>query len=284
MSSVPAIPHRRLIGCSKHGMINAMRIGIIGGRGWIGKSFTSALLEHGSIKPEQLTVSGTALAVSDIPPGVRYTQDNTALVDCSDIVILSVRPTQLESVRARIEGGLLISVMAGVSVAILERITGACRIVRAMPNAAASIGLSYTPYFANAAVTSEDRESVRTILQSIGRTSEVQLEAHIDYMAGLTGSGPAFAAMLADALITHAVHRGLEKALAVEAVQTLLEGAGQLIGSRTRTPSEIVEQFVAYRGTTAAALEAMRDAGFDAAIAAGLEAAERRGKAMSPSA
>ena len=265
-------------------MINAMRVGIIGGRGWIGKSFTSALLGHGLIKPEQLTVSGTALPVSDIPPGVRYTQDNTELVDGSDIVILSVRPTQLESVRARIEGGLLISVMAGVSVAALERVTGARRIVRAMPNASASIGHSYTPYFANAAVTPEDRGYVRTILQSIGRTSEVHLEAHIDYMAGLTGSGPAFAAMLADALITHAIHRGIEKALAVDAVQTLLEGAGQLIGSRTSTPSAIVEQFVAYRGTTAAALEAMRDAGFAAAIAAGLEAAERCGKAMNPSA
>ena len=98
-------------------------------------------------------------------------------------------------------------------------------------------------------------------------------EAEIDYLTGLTGSGPAFPALLAEAMMKHAIAHGLDRDIARRAVNMLMIGSGRLLEGRNDCPGDTVNTFLNYRGTTAAAIEDMRAAGFDTAVARGLEAA-----------
>ena len=163
--------------------------------------------------------------------------------------------------------------MAGVTLAELQERHNTGRVVRALPNAAAEVGKSYTPWTASTRITEDDRSVVRTIFESCGIQDEVPGERDIDYLTGLTGSGPAFPALLAAAMLKDALGRGLPPAIAHRAVRAVIAGAAGLLEQKDQAPAEIVEAFLDYRGTTAAGIEAMRKAGFDRAVSAGLAAA-----------
>lgn len=255
-------------------------VGIIGGTGWLGRAIARAMLDAGFIAASQLVLSsrtpGAGLADR---PDVACLADNRELAARSDVIILSVRPSQFPAVDIDASGRLVISVMAGVSVATLAARTGTSRIVRAMPNAAAEIAGSYTPWFAAEGASTADKVFVRQLFETCGTTDEVLREADIDYLTGLSGSGPAFPALLAKAMLEHALARGLPRDIAVRAVTGIIAGASQLLADRS--PEETVQTFLDYRGTTAAGLQGMIDGGFVEAVAAGLDAAAEAAIAMS---
>lgn len=257
-------------------------VGIIGGGGWIGRALAEGILADEIVSPGKLIVSGRRGRPADLSASVRYTADNAQLVCESELVILSVRPEQFLAIAVEAPNRLLVSVMAGVPARVLARKMNTQRVIRAMPSAAASIGRSYTPIFASPGVSSEEKLLVRRIFDAVGRSIEVHSEAHLDYMTGLTGSGPAFVALLANAMLSHAVSRGLDHQMTYEAVRTTIEAAGELVGRGERSAREIIDSLASYRGTTAAALEAMEAAGFGSAVEAGLAAAERRVQTMYP--
>jgi pyrroline-5-carboxylate reductase len=127
-------------------MAVAERIGIIGGNGWLGSALIRAALDAGIADPSRLTVSsrsGDTGSTTDI--GARCTQNNAELVRDSDDVVLSVRPFQFRDLDVDLHGKLVLSVMAGVGCETIAKQTRAAAIIRAMPNAAAAIGQSFTP-------------------------------------------------------------------------------------------------------------------------------------------
>ncbi|MFO1106075.1 MAG: pyrroline-5-carboxylate reductase dimerization domain-containing protein [Amaricoccus sp.] len=248
------------------------RVGIVGGNGWIGGALARALVATGALDAGALTLSCRS-AAPDWLPEARWTHDNQALADASDIVVLSVRPQDWPGVELSAPGKLVVSVMAGVPLAAIAARTGTPRVVRALPNAAAEVGRSYTPWAATAAVTDADRAAVGGLVAAIGSGDELADEAAIDYMTGLSGTGPAYPALLAVALIRDAVARGLPPEVARRAVVAMLVGTGRLLEASGEDPEATVAAFVDYRGVTAAAIEAMRAGGFDAAVVAGLAAA-----------
>lgn len=258
-------------------MITA-RIGVIGGGGWLGSAIVEGMLKAGVVTPDGLSLSYRSTR-PDRFPGAFWTTDSQALADRSDIVILSVRPQDWPALDIDLSGKLAISVMAGVRLSAIGA-RHRTRVVRAMPNAAAEVGLSYTPWFAGEGVTQADKAIVRAIFAASGVEDEVFSERELDYLTGLSGSGPAFPALLAAAMVEHAVSFGLPKATAEKAALTLLCGAGRLLERSPQPPGEMVDVFLDYRGTTAAAIEAMRAAGFDQAVASGLQAAFDRAVAM----
>jgi pyrroline-5-carboxylate reductase len=260
------------------------RIGIIGGNGWLGSAIAQAAIDSGCIDPARLTLSGRSENRGTAShPGVGWTHDNAELVAQSNVVVLSVRPDQFPAVSIDARGKLVISVMAGVSAAVIAERTGAAEVVRSIPNAAAAIRKSFTPWFATPAVSGESKTLVQTLFESCGDAAEVPLEAHIDYCVGMTGSGAAFPALLAQALIAHAVAQGLPPALAERAAKGVVAGASQLLLGEDGDPAAIVKAMIDYRGTTAAALQTMLDKGFDDAVGAGLDAASAKAAAMSVS-
>lgn len=250
-------------------------LGIIGGSGWLGSSIAQALLRRSFVPPEQLILSGRTRSPALAEwPTVRVASSNQALVDAADVVLLSVRPEQFPSVQISAPKKLLISVMAAVPVRGIAARTGSRRIIRAMPNAAVEIERSYTPWFAAPGTSSSDKETAQRLFESCGTTEEVSREAEIDYLTGLTGSGPAFPALLAKAMVDHAMSRGLSAATARRAAEGVVVCASALISRPDTSAGELIGRLMSYGGTTAAALQEMIACGFVSAVEKGLTSAE----------
>ena len=256
-----------------------LKIGVIGASGWLGGAIVRSVLHAGLVTPEELTLSYRSEGRKRVQ-GVRWTRDNQELIDRSDVVVVAVRPVDWPSVTVNAGGKLVISVMAGVRLGELADRLGTRRVVRALPNAAAEVAKSYTPWVASADAGDRDRATVRRIFDACGTTDEVLSEAEIDYLTGLSGSGPAFPALLAAAMMSDALARGLQPDVARRAVNAVLVGAGRLVEAHEESPADVVERFVSYGGTTAAAIEAMRSAGFDASVRSGLVQALERAEKM----
>ncbi|MEO9338459.1 pyrroline-5-carboxylate reductase dimerization domain-containing protein [Mesorhizobium sp. SB112] len=250
-------------------------VGIVGGAGWLGSAIATRGLSAGVLNSSSLIISSRSPRVSRFPdwPKIIWTADNEELVRRADVVILSVRPHQFANLSLNLENRLVISVMAGVSMATLEQRLKTNRIVRAMPNAAAEIGRSYTPWVAADGVTASDRGFVGALMSSCGEEDEVTTELQIDYLTGLSGSGPAFPALLASAMLSHAEENGIPSHVAKKAVRGVICGTSGLINTDEFMPGKIVETFMEYQGTTAAALREMIRAGLPGAVHAGLQAA-----------
>ncbi|ESY73497.1 pyrroline-5-carboxylate reductase [Mesorhizobium sp. LNHC252B00] len=256
-----------------------LSIGIIGGGGWLGRAFAEAIIDAQIVFPEQLTLSHRS-GQPGFQPSATWTRDNQELADRSDVIIVSVRPQDWPAIEISAYGKLVMSVMAGIPLDQLAKRLKTDRVVRTLPNAAAEVRYSYSPWIGSQEVTADDRNVVRRILEACGAADEVKSEADIDYMTGLTGSGPAFPALLAAAMIDDAVSRGMNPDIARRGVSAVLIGTGKLLAARAENPKDIVQTFVNYRGTTAAAIEAMRAAGFEAAVRGGLAAALQKSVAM----
>lgn len=263
-------------------MTRQHRVGIIGGNGWLGRAIGHAMLETGLIEASALTLSCRAGASDTFAdwPQVVWTADNRELVRRSDVVVVSVRPEQFPAIEIDADEKLVLSLMAGVSMQTLRARTGSKRVVRAMPNAAAEIRRSYTPWFCSEAVSAEERAFIQALFETCGKADEVGSEADIDYLTALSGSGSAFPALLADALLGHALAHGLSGPVARRAVAGVVCDASQLIAGPQAAPGEIVRAFMEYRGTTDAGLRAMQEAGFTEAVHAGLSAAMAKAAAM----
>jgi pyrroline-5-carboxylate reductase len=250
-------------------------VGIVGGAGWLGSAVATRGLSAGVLDPSSLIISSRSPRGARFSnwPEIIWTADNEKLARRADVVIISVRPHQFADLSLDLEGCLVISVMAGVSMTTLARQLKTDRIVRAMPNAAAEIGHSYTPWVAADGVTASDRGFVSALMSSCGEEDEVATELHIDYLTGLSGSGPAFPALLASAMLSHAAENGIPLRVAKKAVRGVICGTNGLINTEEFTPDKIVETFMEYQGTTAAALREMIRAGLPGAVHAGLQAA-----------
>lgn len=260
------------------------RIGIIGGNGWLGNAIAQAAVASGTITAERLTLSGRSqLSAAAQIPGARWTNDNGELVDNSDVIVLSVRPEQFAGVTIDASGKLVVSVMAGVTAQTIAERTGAAEIVRSIPNAAAVIGRSFTPWFATSPVTPASKMLVQKMFDACGEGAEVPRESHIDYCVAMTGSGAAFPALLAEALAAHAVAKGLPRDFAKRAAKGVVAGASQLFAGGEADTAALVQEMIDYGGTTTAALQTMLDKGFNEAVAAGLEAAMAKASALAAS-
>jgi pyrroline-5-carboxylate reductase len=255
------------------------RVGIIGGGGWLGSAMAKALVDTGTVPQQALTCSYRS-GSPDIAIGCQWTKDNNELAAQSDVIILSVRPVDWSAVKIAAADKLILSVMAGVTLEQIKRDTGATRVARALPNAAAELGYSYTPIYLESDRHS-DLEIAKTIFASCGQVDVVEREDHIDYFVAMSGSGEAFPALLADAMVTDAVSRGISVEMAARAAQQVIVGAGRLQEKHGRPPAQAVEAFVAYNGTTAAGIVDMRANGFEAVVRSGLEAAYRKALSLS---
>ena len=249
--------------------MNNKTLGIIGGTGWLGSAIAEALLESGFIQPAGLFVSNRS-GRSTLPADVRVLADNQQLVALSDVVMLSIRPEQFPELQIDASGKQVISLMAGIPAAAISAATGAQEVVRAMPNAAVDIRQSYTPWYSAGNLGDADRKWLQRFFECVGAADEVPNEDNIDYLSALSGTGPAFPALLHRALSSQAVAAGIPYEIAQRAARGVVVGGGQLLASRD--PEQMIEALMAYRGVTAAALQSMTDQDFDVMIGRALQA------------
>src|SRR5659263_181069 len=126
---------------------------------------------------------------------VHTTLSNHEAVQFGDIVLLAVKPQNLERVFADIKGAMrpeqvLLSIVAGAGIERLREGTGHYRIVRCMPNTPAQIGAGVSVWMASSQVTQEDRTLVRSILGAVGLEIEVDKERYVDMATAVSGTGP----------------------------------------------------------------------------------------------
>jgi pyrroline-5-carboxylate reductase len=198
--------------------------------------------------------------------------------------MLCVKPQEaalaIQQAGAALDGKLLISIAAGLSVATLEKMAPKCRVIRAMPNTPAIIGRAATAYTGSANATHADKDSAEAIFASVGVVSYVQ-EKLLDAVTGLSGSGPAYVFLVIEALTDGGVSCGLPTNLARQlAIQTVL-GAAELAKETGEHPAVLREMVTSPGGTTAAALGELEQHGVRAAFIQAVRAADRRSKELS---
>lgn len=249
-------------------------IGIIGGSGMLGRAMAAALLRSGW--------PGTRLWIGNRSgkrdgfedhPGVTVTQDNQALADACDLVLLSVPPALAGELALRAPDRLVVSVMAGISARRIAELTGATRVVRAMSSPAAELGLAYSPWFATPEVTAEDQARVTALFTACGLTDRVASEEQVELFTAMTGPVPGFVAYFAECMADYATRQGVAPDIADRATRQLFLAAGRMMATGADRPGDHVQAMIDYDGTTASGLLTMRASGIGSGIAAGLDAA-----------
>ena len=260
-----------------------MRLGIIGATGWLGSALGGRLLDEAIVTPDRLVVANRSGPQADYHGHtVRWARDSAELVSLSDVIIVSVRPDDWPALDLRADGRLVMSFMAGIGAVRLARCGG--RIIRAMPNAAAGIGASYTPWWADSTVTAGDRRVVTTILSAIGTSVELDAESQIDLMTALPGSGAAYPALMAVAMARFMTDRGVPDAIAWRAAEAAVCGGAAMLAGRIADAPALLAAYRDHRGTTAAGLDAAEAGGFSTAVRSALEEATRTARAMTEAA
>jgi pyrroline-5-carboxylate reductase len=207
------------------------------------------------------------------------------------VMILALKPQIMAGALGALAGAvdantLVISVAAGTPAAVFEgafagAASGTPRVVRVMPNTPSQVGRGMSVGFANAHADADDRETVDTLMQAIGKTAWVNAEADINAVTAVSGSGPAYVFYLVEALAAAGVKAGLSEDLAMTLARQTVCGAGELL-FRSDLPAEQLRRNVTSpNGTTAAALEVlMAPDGIQPVMDAAVAAAKRRSEEL----
>ncbi|SFO48336.1 pyrroline-5-carboxylate reductase [Pseudomonas sp. NFACC24-1] len=250
-------------------MINET-VGIIGGTGWLGGAIAKAVLEKGLVPAGNLIISNRSGNHPLAQQGACLVTDNQDLVDRSDVVIIAVRPEHFASLGINATGKTVISLMAGITAQAIAVQTSTSAVVRAMPNAAVEIGQSFTPWYGLGAIALPLKSLVQQLFECVGTAVEVEKEDYIDYLSALSGTGPAFPALLMTALARQAMLAGIPGDIAQLAAKSVVVNSSQLLASRDA--QQMIDALVAYRGVTAAALQVMSRGDFEEQVGRALQA------------
>lgn len=205
---------------------------------------------------------------------------NKYLIDEFDItdktILLCIKPANVEEVSSKLQGKarVIFSVLAGTSLEKLKTYFQTHAVVRTMPNLAASVGRSMTTLTGD----TDFKEEAQTLLGAIGETLWLDSEKEIDIATALAGSGPAYLALVAEALADGAVKQGLKREHAMAAMRGLFAGFGELI--QEVHPSLLKDGVMSPGGTTAAGYGALEDGNARAAFMNAIEEAYKRAKEL----
>jgi pyrroline-5-carboxylate reductase len=180
------------------------------------------------------------------------------------------------------KSALMISIAAGTDTKLLSRAWGdKARIIRAMPNTPGAIGKGITGLFAAKGTKATDRRQAEKLLSALGETAWVADEDLIDSVTAVSGSGPAYLFLMAEALTEAGVAEGLPRGLAEKLARATVSGAGALLAVDTSPASALREAVTSPGGTTAAALSVlMADDGLLALMKRAVHAARKRAEEL----
>jgi pyrroline-5-carboxylate reductase len=207
----------------------------------------------------------------------------------ADIAILAVKPQAfggaVDGLKAWIgPETLVISIMAGVTIARIEGAFGVKKIARTMPNTPGAIGMGVTGYALSAACGDSESVVVARLLEPLGLVIGPLDEDQMDAVTAVSGSGPAFVFLLAEALAEAGRAAGLPDAVADMLARETVIGAGALLGESPQSPSELRHAVTSPGGTTAAALAVLTaNGGLPDLMKKAVEAAAKRGAELAKS-
>jgi pyrroline-5-carboxylate reductase len=220
--------------------------------------------------------------------GVQVFEQAAAAADGAGTWVLAVKPQVLREVCATLQpvaqahSPLVVSIAAGITSTQLERwLGGDLAVVRTMPNTPALLGAGVTGLCANARVDDRGRRRTDTLLSAAGTTVWLDDEARMDAVTALSGSGPAYVFLLAEAMQAAGEAEGLPaQAARTLALQTIL-GAARMLTEGDEAASELRRRVTSPGGTTQAAIETFESGNFRELVAAAIHAATERGRQLS---
>jgi pyrroline-5-carboxylate reductase len=267
--------------------VKGKKVGFVGG-GNMGEALIRGLVESN-------VVPADAIAVADVRAertrqladqyGVRALAGNAALVSETDVVILAVKPQIMapvlrEALPALVNRPLLISLAAGVSTATIQSVLGKYpRLIRVMPNTPALVLRGVTAIARTPGLDVEDLETAQEIFAAVGKVVVLD-EDHMDAVTGLSGSGPAYVAIVIESLADGGVKMGLDRATAMTlATQTVL-GAATLLAETGLHPGALKDMVSSPGGTTIAGIAALEEGGIRTTFIRAVERATLRSREL----
>lgn len=266
--------------------MNKLHITFIGG-GNMAEALIAGLINSGH-SAETLTVTDIReerLQLLSQEYGVVTESDNSKAVSSADVVVLAVKPQQMQEVLSGFGAYLkpdttLISIAAGVESKAIKGYAGRddVQIVRVMPNTPALVGAGMSVLFTDS--ESMHRERSEYVMAASGDTAWVDDENMLHAVTAVSGSGPAYFFLLAEVMQAAGVKLGLSEELAEKLASQTAAGAGKMLAESGRSAEELRHQVTSPGGTTQAALDVMYENGLPGAVRKGVVAASKRSKEL----
>lgn len=267
-------------------MSSSLKIGFLGA-GKMATALAGGFIRAGLVTPEEVLASDLAepaRAAFAKETRARAVAANAEVVAFARILVIAVKPAQVPDVLAGLRAAftprhLLVSIAAGVTLARLEEACGSGRVVRVMPNTPALVGASASAFAAGSGATMEDARLVQRLLSSVGLAFEVK-EALLDAVTGLSGSGPAYAFQIIEALSDGGVAAGLPRDVATRlAAQTLL-GSAKMVLETGQHPGALKDMVTSPGGTTIDGIHELEKGGLRAALINAVRAAAEKSRKL----
>ena len=258
------------------------RLQIVGG-GKMGEALLGGLLASG-----WSDLVGVAVVEPDAPRRAALVEARPGLVVTDRVevgadAVIAVKPDVVPRACEALAGAgcrRALSIAAGVTIDTLQRHLGAdVVVVRAMPNTPALVGAGAAAIAAGANATSDDLAWARGVLESVGLVVEVG-EASLDAVTGVSGSGPAYVFLLAEALADAGVAAGLGRDVSVALANQTLLGAARLLTESDVDATRLRHDVTSPGGTTAAGVAALEAGALRAVVAAAVAAATERSRQL----
>ena len=258
------------------------------GAGRIGESLLAGLLSAQWRQPSEVVVTGRRQErIDELVEryAVRATLSNAEAVEDAQLVVIAVKPQDFEELFAEVgsalaKGQTVLSVAAAVPTSSIERRVGeGVAVVRAMPNAPATVHEGIAGICAGAHATDEDLALAEEALTHLGPVVRVS-EPYMDAVTAVSGSGPAYFALLAEAMIEAGILLGLSREITTQLVVQTMFGTAKLLRDERMHPVELRELVTSPGGTTIQAIRELERAGVRAAFLNAIQAAMERGREL----
>ncbi len=256
-------------------LIGAGRMGAAMARGWLNDPGAAGLARLSVVEP--------APGADIVEAANQKRISLNPAPEPADIVVLAVKPqgfgAAAEGLKAWVgPETVVVSIMAGVTMARIMRSLGTAKVVRAMPNTPGAIGMGATGFSLSDACGDEESVVASNLLEPLGLVVGPLPEAQMDAVTAVSGSGPAYVFLLVEALAAAGRSAGLDEATANALARQTVVGAGALLGGTEESPADLRKAVTSPGGTTAAALDVlMSTGGLPDLMRKAVEAAARRG-------
>jgi len=256
------------------------------GAGSMGEAFATGLLRAGWPAESVLLVARRESRAREAEKRTRCRclLDPNQALDGAEVAVVTVKPKDVPALLRQLQGGghiprVLITFAAGVPTATFEAALDKVPVVRAMPNVGASVLDSVTPYAPGEHASGGAVQLAEQVLGALGPV--IRLDEHLlDAVTAISGTGPAYAFLLAEALTEAAIREGLPRDVAERLVHQTIRGAGRLLVETGEGPFELRAKVTSPGGTTAAAVHVLEEGGFRALLEDAVRAAARRSREM----
>ena len=249
----------------------------------MGGALVRGIMDSGLSTGERISVSARSPESSKAKAsllGVIASGSNSEAVRGAEVIFLCVKPAQavavVSSIASDLEGKLLVSIVAGIrSEDLFQATDGKARIIRAMPNTAVRLRRGITAVAPHRSCTEEDLNFAKSIFSSVGSAVIVR-EGDLDIVTAVSGSGPAFALLMLEAMADGGIEGGLNPELAKTFAAGALSAAAALVNETGESPSALRAEITSPAGTTAAGLAVLEKEGFLGIVRDSVRAARDR--------